>query len=68
MFTRMPAEPLFEVLPANYVRARKVYRRGRPAALKELAKLQRQGKRAKRTPESDGGNNLRASPCARDDG
>ncbi len=25
---------VFEVLPANYVRAPKVYRRGRPAALK----------------------------------
>ncbi|MDC9654642.1 hypothetical protein PSH29_21535, partial [Xanthomonas perforans] len=34
----------------NYVRAPKVYRRGRPAALKELAKLQREGKPAKRTP------------------
>ncbi|MCC8549034.1 hypothetical protein LN480_04770, partial [Xanthomonas perforans] len=41
---------VFEVLPANYVRAPKVYRRGRPAALKELAKLQREGKPAKRTP------------------
>ncbi len=41
---------VFEVLPANYVRAPKVYRRGRPAALKELAKLQRQAKPAKRTP------------------
>ncbi|TWQ40779.1 hypothetical protein FQJ98_23220, partial [Xanthomonas vasicola] len=38
---------VFEVLPANYVRAPKVYRRGRPAALKELAKLQRQSKPAK---------------------
>ncbi|WP_244672220.1 hypothetical protein, partial [Xanthomonas phaseoli] len=38
---------VFEVLPANYVRAPKVYRRGRPAALKELAKIQRQGKPAK---------------------
>ncbi|MBO9722392.1 hypothetical protein J7390_20225, partial [Xanthomonas phaseoli pv. manihotis] len=28
---------VFEVLPANYVRAPKIYRRGRPAALKELA-------------------------------
>ncbi|MEQ7784248.1 hypothetical protein, partial [Xanthomonas hortorum] len=35
---------VFEVLPANYVRAPKVYRRGRPAALKELAKIQREGK------------------------
>ncbi|MGS0621228.1 hypothetical protein [Xanthomonas oryzae] len=41
---------VFEVLPANYVRAPKVYRRGRPAALKALAKLQREGKPAKRTP------------------
>lgn len=41
---------VFEVLPANYVRAPKVYRRGRPAALKELAKIQREGKPAKRTP------------------
>ncbi|ATS24097.1 hypothetical protein XppCFBP6982P_23020 (plasmid) [Xanthomonas phaseoli pv. phaseoli] len=41
---------VFEVLPANYVRAPKVYRRGRPAALKELAKLQREGKPAKRAP------------------
>ncbi|HHZ56459.1 hypothetical protein [Xanthomonas vasicola] len=38
---------VFEVLPANYVRAPKVYRRGRPAALKELAKIQRQAKPAK---------------------
>ena len=38
---------VFEVLPANYVRAPKVYRRGRPAALKELAKIQREGKPAK---------------------
>ncbi|MDC8721761.1 hypothetical protein, partial [Xanthomonas hortorum] len=38
---------VFEVLPANYVRAPKVYRRGRPAALKALAKLQREGKPAK---------------------
>ncbi|WDK77314.1 hypothetical protein JH296_10670 [Xanthomonas campestris pv. campestris] len=38
---------VFEVLPANYVRAPKVYRRGRPAALKALAKLQRQAKPAK---------------------
>ncbi|MBZ3934538.1 hypothetical protein [Xanthomonas citri] len=35
---------VFEVLPANYVRAPKVYRRRRPAALKALAKLQRQAK------------------------
>ncbi|MCE4289825.1 hypothetical protein LYZ96_12035 [Xanthomonas hortorum pv. vitians] len=41
---------VFEVLPANYVRAPKVYRRGRPAALKELAKLQRQAKPAKSKP------------------
>ncbi|MGV7193604.1 hypothetical protein [Xanthomonas axonopodis] len=41
---------VFEVLPANYVRAPKVYRRGRPAALKALAKLQREGKPGKRTP------------------
>ncbi|QUW77711.1 hypothetical protein BRM21_21435 [Xanthomonas oryzae pv. oryzae] len=41
---------VFEVLPANYVRAPKVYRRGRPAALKELAKLQRQAKPAKPKP------------------
>ncbi|WP_438799309.1 hypothetical protein [Xanthomonas hortorum] len=38
---------VFEVLPANYVRAPKVYRRGRPAALKELAKIQREAKPAK---------------------
>ncbi|WP_258870930.1 hypothetical protein [Xanthomonas campestris] len=38
---------VFEVLPANYVRAPKVYRRGRPAALKALAKLQREAKPAK---------------------
>ncbi|MCE4356227.1 hypothetical protein LYZ84_20060, partial [Xanthomonas hortorum pv. pelargonii] len=38
---------VFEVLPANYVRAPKVYRRGRPAALKALAKIQRQAKPAK---------------------
>ncbi|MCC8489118.1 hypothetical protein LN572_04435 [Xanthomonas citri pv. fuscans] len=38
---------VFEVLPVGYVRAPKVYRRGRPAALKELAKLQREGKPAK---------------------
>ncbi|UUF03845.1 hypothetical protein [Xanthomonas hortorum] len=38
---------VFEVLPANYVRAPKVYRRGRPAALKALAKIQREGKPAK---------------------
>ncbi|MCF8838439.1 hypothetical protein QYZ29_20565 [Xanthomonas campestris pv. campestris] len=38
---------VFEVLPANYVRAPKVYRRGRPAALKELAKIQREAKSAK---------------------
>ncbi|KUF35883.1 hypothetical protein [Xanthomonas phaseoli] len=38
---------VFEVLPANYVRAPKIYRRGRPAALKELAKIKRQGKPAK---------------------
>ncbi|MFB8959965.1 hypothetical protein [Xanthomonas arboricola] len=38
---------VFEVLPANYVRAPKVYRRGRPGALKELAKIKRQGKPAK---------------------
>ncbi len=38
---------VFEVLPANYVHAPKVYRRGRPAALKELAKIQRQAKPAK---------------------
>ncbi|WP_338338404.1 hypothetical protein ACSAMZ_20945 (plasmid) [Xanthomonas citri pv. bilvae] len=43
---------VFEVLPANYVRAPKVYRRGRPAALKALTKLQREGKPAKRTPAS----------------
>ncbi|MFW9441086.1 hypothetical protein ACE8C5_21150 [Xanthomonas euvesicatoria] len=43
---------VFEVLPANYVRAPKVYRRGRPAALNALAKLQREGKPAKRTPAS----------------
>ncbi|WP_033898409.1 hypothetical protein [Xanthomonas cassavae] len=30
---------VFEVLQANYVRAPKVYRRGRPAALKALAKV-----------------------------
>ena len=41
---------VFEVLPANYVRAPKVYRRGRPAALKALAKLQREGKPAKPKP------------------
>ncbi|MGD6639303.1 hypothetical protein VWT35_22495, partial [Xanthomonas citri pv. citri] len=41
---------VFEVLPANYVRAPKVYRRGRPAALKELAKIKREDKPAKRTP------------------
>ncbi|MBV6867882.1 hypothetical protein [Xanthomonas euvesicatoria] len=39
---------VFEVLPANYVRAPKVYRRGRPAALKGLAKIQRQAKPAKK--------------------
>ncbi|CAD7713459.1 hypothetical protein LMG31886_06150 [Xanthomonas hydrangeae] len=38
---------VFEVLPANYVRAPKVYRRGRPAALKALAKIQREGNPAK---------------------
>ncbi|MBV6796060.1 hypothetical protein [Xanthomonas euvesicatoria] len=38
---------VLEVLPANYVRAPKVYRRGRPAALKELGKIQRQDKPAK---------------------
>ncbi|UQQ17155.1 hypothetical protein [Xanthomonas arboricola] len=38
---------VFEVLPANYVRAPKVYRRGRPAALKALAKIQREAKPAK---------------------
>ncbi|MBO9834695.1 hypothetical protein [Xanthomonas phaseoli] len=32
------------------VRAPKVYRRGRPAALKELAKIKREGKPAKRAP------------------
>ena len=41
---------VFEVLPANYVRAPKVYRRGRPAALKALAKIQREGKPAKPKP------------------
>ncbi|MBD5035007.1 hypothetical protein VWT76_16055 [Xanthomonas citri pv. citri] len=41
---------VFEVLPAGYVRAPKVYRRGRPAALKELAKIKREGKPAKRAP------------------
>ncbi|MFA8589703.1 hypothetical protein [Xanthomonas campestris] len=41
---------VFEVLPANYVRAPKVYRRGRPAALKALAKLQREAKPAKPKP------------------
>ncbi|MGX9961601.1 hypothetical protein ACW0US_22995 [Xanthomonas euvesicatoria] len=41
---------VFEVLPANYVRAPKVYRRGRPAALKALAKLQREGKPAAAAP------------------
>ncbi|PPV06816.1 hypothetical protein [Xanthomonas axonopodis] len=41
---------VFEVLPANYVRAPKVYRRGRPDALKALAKLKREGKPAKRAP------------------
>lgn len=35
---------VFEVLPANYVHAPKVYRRGRPAALKALDKLHREGK------------------------
>ncbi|RNK83756.1 hypothetical protein [Xanthomonas vasicola] len=38
---------VFEVLPAGYVRAPKVYRRGRPDALKALAKIKRQGKPAK---------------------
>ncbi|APP82676.1 hypothetical protein P2A78_21620 [Xanthomonas perforans] len=41
---------VFEVLPAGYVRAPKVYRRGRPAALQELAKIKREDKPAKRTP------------------
>ncbi|MCC5053996.1 hypothetical protein [Xanthomonas campestris] len=41
---------VFEVLPANYVRAPKVYRRGRPAALKALAKLQHHGNPAKPKP------------------
>ncbi|MBZ3299782.1 hypothetical protein IPR13_20840 [Xanthomonas perforans] len=41
---------VFEVLPANYVRAPKAYRRGRPAALKELAKIKRQAKPAKPKP------------------
>ncbi|WP_017164643.1 hypothetical protein [Xanthomonas phaseoli] len=41
---------VFEVLPANYVRAPKVYRRVRPDALKELAKIKREGKPAKRAP------------------
>ncbi|MBV6872160.1 hypothetical protein [Xanthomonas euvesicatoria] len=41
---------VFEVLPANYVRAPKVYRRGRPAALKALSKLQHQGNPAKPKP------------------
>ncbi|WP_372364232.1 hypothetical protein ACCQ07_21395 (plasmid) [Xanthomonas sp. NCPPB 3583] len=39
---------VFEVLPAGYVRAPKVYRRGRPGALKELAKPQRHAKPAKK--------------------
>ncbi|CAE6816113.1 hypothetical protein CFBP6600_32450 [Xanthomonas arboricola pv. corylina] len=38
---------VFEVLPANYARAPKIYRRGRPDALKALDKLQRQAKPAK---------------------
>jgi hypothetical protein len=41
---------VFEVLPANYVRAPKVYRRGRPAALKALDKIQREAKPAKPSP------------------
>ncbi|MEQ7767168.1 hypothetical protein [Xanthomonas hortorum] len=45
---------VFEVLPAGYIRAPKVYRRGRPAALKELAKIQRQAKPAKPVKKSAG--------------
>lgn len=43
---------VFEVLPANYVRAPKIYRRGRSAALKELSNSKRESNPAKPAKES----------------
>lgn len=55
----------FEVLPVNYVRDPKPYRRGRPDAIKTLAKLKRESKsRSKKQPSKPKQKNIQPSDRA----